>query len=201
MTIADSNGINVYDGSNDNLVEGNYIASVYNGIQVGLFSPVARNIVRHNIIGVSPLGQAAPLTRWGIISRSNSHDNLIEANTISNATLGGVGLTNTDNKGNGVVPARNTPISRNIVTNTNGPAIDLYGPAGGGGAGPDPNDPGDADKGANSRLNTPVLTSVHRAAVSGTAYAGSTVELYRASRPVGEYGLPSAYLGSATRRK
>ena len=197
LATADSNGINVFDGSNNNLIEGNYVASVYNGIQVGLFSPVAGNIIRSNIIGVSPLGQAAPLTRWGIISRSNAHDNIIEGNTIRNATLGGVGMTNTDNRGNDVSPARNTRISQNIVTDTSGPAIDLFGAAGAGGAGPDPNDPGDSDTGANTRLNTPVFTNVNTSGASGTAYAGSTVELFRASRPVGQFGLPTAYLGSA----
>ena len=61
-------GINVYDGSNRNVIEGNYVAAVYNGIQVQ--SPNAtQNIVRGNVIGVSPTGQAAPLTGWGIVIR------------------------------------------------------------------------------------------------------------------------------------
>ena len=50
-----ANGINVYDGTNDNVVQRNYVASVYDGIQV--MAPNAqRNIVRGNIIGVSPIG-------------------------------------------------------------------------------------------------------------------------------------------------
>ena len=62
-------------------------------------------------------------------------------------------------------------------------------------AGPDPNDVGDADKGADSLLNTPVITSATTVAVKGTAGKGNTVELYRASRPEGAFGLPVEFLG------
>ncbi|MDQ3127922.1 MAG: hypothetical protein M3Q66_05630, partial [Chloroflexota bacterium] len=60
--------INVYDGANDNLVEGNYVASAYDGIQT-MAPTAARNIIRNNIIGESPRGEAAPLTGWGLVAR------------------------------------------------------------------------------------------------------------------------------------
>ena len=105
------------------------------------------NIVRHNTIGISPLGEPAPLGRWGVVTRGDVSHNIFDSNIIANAAAGGFGLLNADNNGTAQIPAYNTRITKNIITNTNGPAIDLYGPAGGGGAGPDPNDPGDVDTG------------------------------------------------------
>ncbi len=183
-------GINVYDGSNDNLIEGNYVASVYDGIQ--LQSPNAnRNIVRNNIIGESPLGQAAPLTRWGVIVRWGTTRDVVESNIIRNAAAGGVGLIITNNNGTATSPAFNVRISRNIVFNTNGPAIDLFGVAG-----PDPNDPGDGDSGANTLLNSPAITVATTTTIGGTAVPNATVEVFRASRAVGSFGLPTEFLGS-----
>jgi CSLREA domain-containing protein len=192
-------GINVYDGSDDNLVQDNYIASVYDGIQVGIYSKYAdNNVIRHNFIGISPLGENAPMSGWGIIARGGGEHDIFDSNLISNAAKGGVGLYNANNNGVAMNPDQYIRITKNIITNTNGPAIDLYGPAGGGGAGPDPNDPGDTDQGANGRLNTPVFTSVTTTVISGTADNGASVELYQASRPAGQFGLPIVYLGTAT---
>jgi CSLREA domain-containing protein len=178
------NGINCYDGSNNNVMDSNYIGSVFDGIQV-MSGNAQNNIVRNNIIGTSPLGQPAPLTRWGIKVRITTKHDVIQGNTISNAALGGIGLVQ-----NNVLNIR---ITQNIVTNTNGPAIDLFGIAG-----PDPNDPGDVDEGANHLLNTPVFTSAKPALISGTGVPNGTVEVYLASRPVGQFGLPVAYVGSTT---
>lgn len=177
------NGFNCYDGSNDNLIQGNYVASRFDGIQI-LQPNAQRNTVRNNIVGQSPLGQAAPLTGWGIKIRSGTRFDTIEGNTIRNAALGGIGLTQRN--------VLNIRISRNIVTDTNGPAIDLYGIPG-----PDPNDAGDADSGANTLLNTPVFTTATRIAIAGTAVPGGTVEVFRASRPAGQFGLPVEFLGAA----
>ncbi|MBA2720922.1 MAG: hypothetical protein H0U52_17025 [Chloroflexi bacterium] len=191
-TADNGQAINVYDGANDNLVEGNYVASKYDGIQT-MAPTAARNLIRNNIIGESPLGQAAPLGRWGIIVRWSSSWSVVEGNTIKNAAAGGIGLLNTNNAGQAQSPAYNIKLSRNLVSGTSGPAIDLFGIAG-----PDPNDPGDADTGANTVLNTPVVTSASSSSIRGTGIAGATVEVYLASRPAGGFGLPSQYLGGAT---
>jgi CSLREA domain-containing protein len=191
-TADNAQGINVYDGANDNLVEGNFVASVFDGIQT--MAPTAqRNIIRNNVIGESPFGVAAPLNRWGVIVRWSSTLSVVEGNTIKNAAAGGIGLLNVNNRNEPMGVAYNIRLSRNIVTNTNGPAIDLFP-----GAGPNANDPGDDDDGANTLLNTPVLTSVTTSRVEGTAQAGSVVEVYEASRPAGQFGLPIAFLGQAT---
>ena len=83
------NGLNAYDGSNFNLFEGNYIASAYDGIN--FMSPNARgNIARNNIIGESPLGQDAPLGRYGINVRNNTRSHVIEGNRIRNTANHGI---------------------------------------------------------------------------------------------------------------
>jgi CSLREA domain-containing protein len=183
-TADNGNGVNVYDGSNDNLVEGNFIASRWDGVQV-MMPNALRNTVRGNTIGVSPLGEAAPLTGWGIKIRIGTRFDVIEGNTIRNAALGGIGLIQSN--------VQNIRVSRNIVNNTNGPGIELYGVPG-----PDPNDPGDGDSGANTLLNTPVVTSATTSIVAGSGLAGARVEVFRASRPAGQFGLPIEFLGSVT---
>lgn len=174
--------INVYDGSNDNTVEANYIASNYDGIQFASANAL-RNTARGNFVGVSPLGEPAPLGRWGIRIRLGTKLQVLDGNTIRNASLGGILVENNSFQ---------IRMTQNVITDTPGWAIDLLGIAG-----PDPNDPGDADSGANTLLNTPVITIAGPALVSGTGLAAAKVELYRATRATGQYGLPAAFLGQA----
>lgn len=178
------NGINVYDGTYDNIVQRNFVASVYDGIQV--MAPNAqRNIIRGNTIGVSPTGQAAPLQGWGIKVRWGTRFDVISNNTIRNAASGGVGLVSLNNQGQPMSLASNIRISRTIVSHTNGPAIRLDA------------DPTNPSTGANMLVPAPRITDATTARVSGTAIAGATVEVYRASRPAGESGLPVEFLGDA----
>jgi len=173
-TADNGNGINAYDGSNFNLIEGNYVSAVWDGIQT-MSHNATGNIIRNNIIGESPLGEAAPLTRWGIVARLSTESHLIEGNTISNTPFGGIGLTH---------PAvRFVRITRNIVTDTDGPAIYLA---------PDPS----TSFGANNLQPAPVITSATTELASGTGLNGATVEVYKADRLPGEYGLPIEFLGS-----
>ena len=74
-------------------------------------------------------------------------------------------------------------LSRNLVTDTNAAAIYLM---------PYPSGPG----GANDLQPAPVISSATTIFVSGTGTPSATVEVFRASRPAGESGLPIAYLGS-----
>jgi PKD repeat protein len=172
----DSNGVNVYDGSSFNLVEGNTIGARWDGINT--MSPTSTgNVFRNNIIGQSPLGQPAPLGRYGINVRVSTKSHVIEGNIIRNAAIYGIALTQKN-----VLWIR---ISRNIITDMSGPAIYLE---------PDPNDP---SKGANNLLKAPVITSATTVRATGTGIPGATVEVYKASRPAGQSGLPEQYLGSA----
>jgi hypothetical protein len=150
------------------------VASRIDGIQ--LMAPNAqRNIIRGNVIGESPQGQAAPLDRWGIVVRWGTANDEIRNNTIRNAAAGGIGMLVTGNNGQAMAPAHNVVLSRNIVTNTSGPAIFAPG----------------------ALVNPPAITEASTSTVSGTAAEGATVEVFRASRPVGQNGLPVEYLGDA----
>jgi CSLREA domain-containing protein len=170
-------GINVYDGSNRNNILRNYVAATYDGIQV--MAPNATgNIVKGNIIGVTPNGDPAPLTGWGIKVRWGATHETISGNTIRNAALGGIGLVQNT--------VFNIRISRNIVSDTNGPAIYLAPTS------------GSTTKGANNLQAAPVITSATTDQVKGTGVKGSLVEVYRASRATGQQGLPLEFLGDAT---
>lgn len=177
-------GINVYDGSSNNLIQGNVIASVYDGIQV-MSRNATGNVVRGNLIGMSPRGEPAPLTGWGIKIRWATSLDVLEANTIRNAAAGGIGLVNVDNLGHAQSVAKRIRLSRNIVRDTNGPAILLA---------PSQSNPKD---GANNLLRAPVITAASAKRVRGTGIPGATVEVFRATRAAGSFGLPDRYLGSA----
>ncbi len=178
------NAINVYDGTYDNIVQRNFVASVYDGIQV--MAPTTQGtIVRGNTIGVSRTGQAAPLQGWGVIVRWGTRHDVISNNTIRNAASGGIGLVGLNNQGQPMSLAYNIRLSRNIVSKTDGPAIYLA------------TDRGDPSTGANALVAAPRITDATTSQVSGTGIAGATVEVYRASRPAGESGLPLEFLGDA----
>ena len=130
-------GINVYDGSFDNRILRNYVAATYDGIQ--LMAPNATgNVLQGNIIGVAPNGDPAPLTGWGIKLRWQAAHETISGNTIRNAALGGIGLVQNT--------VFNVRISRNIVSDTTGPAIYLAPTS------------GSTTKGANNLQAAPVIT-------------------------------------------
>lgn len=169
--------VNVYDGSNRNSILRNTIAATYDGVQV--MAPNATgNVVKGNLIGVSPRGEAAPLTGWGVKVRWGTKHDTIANNTIRNAASGGIGLVQDT--------VYNIRISRNIVTDTSGPAIYLA-PSG-----------SSTTKGANTLLKAPVITSATTATVRGTGVAGATLEVYRATRGVADQGLPVAFIDDTT---
>lgn len=89
---------------------------------------------------------------------------------------------------------RNNTIRQNSISSVGTLGIDLA-PIGA----VNPNDVNDIDQGANTMQNFPVLTSATTTAVTGTAAANSTVELFltRSGAP-GEFGPGETYLGSAT---
>lgn len=180
-------GINVYDGSNRNVIEGNYVAAVYNGIQVQSPNAVG-NILRGNVIGVSPTGQAAPLTGWGIVIRWATTRDVIQGNTIRNAAAGGIGLLNASNSGSVQPVATRIRITQNIVTDTAGRAIFLA------------KTQSNPSTGANALLKAPRITFAKGAVIKGTGLVGARVEVYRATLGAGKSGLPRRYLGAATVR-
>ena len=86
-TSDNGNGINVYDGASSNTIEGNYVGSRFDGIQ--FMTPNAQsNIARGNFIGISPLGQPAPLAGWGVVVRWGTRFDVVEGNTIAQCHQG-----------------------------------------------------------------------------------------------------------------
>lgn len=133
----------------------NVISGNLTGIQVGVFSSVSGNFIKGNLIGLNAQGTAPlPNTQLGV-QFSNSQNN----------TLGGTenGAANkiAFNGGPGVFVFSSTgsSIRGNSIFSNSGLGIDL-GTVGGISTGVTPNDPNDADLGANNLQNFPVITTV-----------------------------------------
>jgi CSLREA domain-containing protein len=169
--------LHAYDGSNYNTFDSNYVGAAFDGVTFAQ-NDSAGDIARNNIIGVSPLGQAAPLARYGIYVIGNTRAHVIQGNVIRHTGSYGIALLDPN--------VLQVLISQNIVTDTNAAAI--Y-------EAPDPNDP---STGADNLLAPPVITAANPGTVTGTGIAGATVEIFQASKPAGQSGLPIAYLGSTT---
>jgi titin len=224
-------GVFIYNyGTHDNIVEGNYIGTDVTGT---LAVPNANGIVvdgapsyhyiRHNVIsgntqegivihitgsdhhvitnnfigtdwtGVNPLGNGTDGVRIGegpinnIIGGSAGERNIIAFNHGC-----GVNILTDDIR-------RNT-ISCNDIFGNAELGIDLYP------AGPNMNDAGDADGGANDAMNYPVIDSIYFITGAAVLYGHldtqlpqfCTVELFRADPDYTGYGEGAFYLGSTT---
>ncbi len=149
---------------------GNYIVSAANGVVVEGAAGVS---IQGNGIGVMPDG-ALVGNLAGITLRTGARETIVRSNRIGGSAAAGVLLLHRNT-------VRNR-LSRNLFLGNAGIAIDL------GGDGPTVNDPGDADAGPNSRLNTPVILATRLGRVRGSAPPGATVELYAVDVP----GFPQA---------
>ncbi len=148
------NGINLYDGTNDNVIARNYVAAVYDGIQV-MSSNSQGNIVRGNVIGESPLGEAAPLTGWGIVVRWGTRFDQLLNNTIRRAEQGRRGAARTS-----PTTARRSPsptTSGSPTRSSSGPTVRRS---------CSPQRPGDPDRTANDTTHPPVITAATTEAVA-----------------------------------
>ena len=89
------NAINIYDGSSYNVASGNYISSIWDGIQTA--SPNSTgNTISGNFIGLSPFGQPAPVGRDGIVVRLQTRTHTVVGNTITNIGRYGIALLQKD---------------------------------------------------------------------------------------------------------
>ncbi len=175
---ADAAGVHIWDGANDNVVARNHVGSRFDGIRIRT-SRARGNQVIENVIGVSPRGEKAPMSGWGISLSEGLRGATLRGNVIRNVGRGGVGLLNTN-----VTAVR---ISHTIVGGTSGPAIKLA---------------RSGSNGANHLLAAPRVSSARitsgHTVVRGTGRAGATVEVYKSSRGSGKAGLPSAFLDGVT---
>jgi len=207
-------GISVF--GEDNVIggsvpgEGNLISGNAQGILLNssaLNNRVIGNKIGTSIHGTSPLGNG-----WGIVMVLGAHGNVVggldpnEGNLIAFSTNSGIRIIGNSSEnsilgntihtnGTGMhfsgAGIRNR-ISRNSIYGNNALGIDLETP------GVTPNDPGDADWGANDLLNFPEITSAGTTGVSGTACAGCIVELFISDQDPSGHGEGQTFIDAAT---
>ena len=182
-------GVQIEDRVTNNIVTGNVIGNngkggvvVRNIPNTGLCCTTG-NQVTNNYIGIARNGN--PIPNLGPAIAVNTSATIIGPGNIIAHNRSGIRIPLADSDRN--------RITRNAIYSNGGPGIDLA-PM----DGVTSNDPGDADTGPNEQLNYPVLTSATLTAVSGTACAGCTVEVFRSESGAGAYGGGKQFLGSAS---
>jgi VCBS repeat-containing protein len=175
-----------------NLISGNTVGGVM------LEDDAPDNTLQGNLIGTNASGDGA-LGNKGFGVNVDGPNNLIggavlgAANTIAHNGRNGVTIDEAAATGN--------TISRNSIFSNTGLGIDL------GASGVTPNDPSDADAGANNLQNYPLITSVARASgsvtvegtLNSTPNGDFRIELYSSpDRDPSGYGEGAQYLGEAT---
>jgi CSLREA domain-containing protein len=181
-------GVHVEDGPVDSIVARNVVGNnglggiSIDGFETG-FYPIGNQVVG-NRVGISLDGTPIPNAKFGVqIADHSLHsrigpDNIIAFNAI------GVQVVGVDTDFN--------TITRNTIYGNTGLGIDLE-PIGA----VNPNDPGDADGGANQGLNMVVIGSATPNEVAGTTCVTCTVEVFRADGGTGKYGQGQLLLGTA----
>jgi CSLREA domain-containing protein len=175
-------GINVIDGSNRTIVDGNWIDGLRSGIQVNAAWSTG-NIIRNNHIGVAPNGGNGTINRYGVWLHWNTKQNQVINNEIANTGWAGISLDSPS--------VYDNLISRNTFRNVGSPAIDMY-PL------QQVNVNGAQPLGADHAVFYPVITSASTSSVSGTAPKGAAVEVYLSWNDPGQNGPGRTYLGTAT---
>ena len=188
-------GIHIEDGTINNTVSGNVIGNSGwmanapgSGIAIlGRFT--AGNHVHDNLIGIGLSGQPIPNQEYGVVIYYYAAWNEIGPNNVIANNPVGVEV--------GAHPNKYNIITRNSIFGNSVLGINLQA-----GTPVSPNDgAGDTDDGANAMLNFPVLSATSTSAVSGSACAGCTIEIFVADRlgtdaGGGNYGQGRTFVGS-----
>lgn len=196
-------GIHIEDGPTNNRITSNIVASSaqrsgldseadparVGGIGIEGFYTTG-NMVRDNLVGIGRTGATLPNRNYGVqVSFHAAWQTIGPGNTIANSPVG-VRISDADDLYN--------TITANSIQSSSYLGIDLAT-----GTGVNANDPGDADSGANTQLNFPVLTAASPQAVTGTACANCRVEIFRAAAVStdagsGMYGQGATLVGFGT---
>ncbi len=181
----DGSSVNIWDITNNNTVDGNWMAANQDGIRNAHNSN--GTIIKNNHIGILPNGAASFIGTNGVQIQADSSNVQVLGNQIGHTGAAGVDVVDTNN--------HFETISRNTFVDVGTLGIDLA-PLGV----VNPNDAGDADTGANYGLNFPEIASVSTTNVSGTVSArNGIVELFRTRYGLpGENGPGEEYLGTTT---
>ena len=173
-------GVNVIDGTNRTIVDGNTITGLRSGVAVT--SPVSQgNIVRNNVIGTSPLGAATTINRYGVWLTWQAQNNTVQNNQIANTGWAGIGLDQSS--------VYDNLISMNTMKNVGYPGIDMFPMK-------QVNINGTQPGGADHAVFYPVITAATTTSVSGTAPANAIVEVYRSTNDPGLHGPGESFVGS-----
>ena len=221
-------GLRVSAGSGGARIAGGTLEGIVvvenRGDGVVISGPGTREVwLRDSYVGVERDGRAAGNGGVGVRIRGGAFRVVVGAGPrdLAVAVLQGPALPGGNviahNGGNGVRIEGGTSISNtlrgNLIHSNGALEIDLVGP-GDSPSGLTRNDPGDADSGPNTLINTPLITLVEflstsdpgGARVGGTAPSGSTVDLYAVIDPAAasptssdpaRSGGAARYLGSA----
>ena len=145
----------------------------------GIFIQGNDNFIGHIATGggntIAYNGDEGVLLAW-----SASH-NLIEVNTIHDNGVGVYAMDDTTSA---------NPFTQNLIYGNASLGLDLAP------MGVNLNDPGDADTGANQRLNYPELSSTSTTVAEGTTCHGCTVEVFRSDTDPSNHGEGETLLGS-----
>jgi CSLREA domain-containing protein len=117
----------------------------------------------------------------GVLLAWSASHNLIEVNTIHDNGVGVYAMDDTTSA---------NPFTQNLIYGNASLGLDLAP------MGVNLNDPGDADTGANQRLNYPEFTSTSTTVAEGTTCHGCTVEVFRSDTDPSNHGEGETLLGS-----
>lgn len=171
-------GVSILGNSHDNVIQGNRIGVAANGVTA---------LPNHLGIEVSSFGPDVPANNL-IGGTGPGQGNVVAANELEGIRVG-YAVSGVTIRGNSIVG--------NVAL-----GIDLLSPF----AGPTPNDPGDADTGANGLQNFPVLTAASESGgtvtiegnLDGTASSTFDLDFFAGAACDGSgFGEGEAYLGSA----
>jgi CSLREA domain-containing protein len=182
-------GVYIEDGASANTVSNNTIVNnTRGGVRVlphnDPNNPISTgNVISHNLIGVTNNGTPAGNGQLGVAV--DGDQTIIDSNTI--AYNGGAGILSGLLNQQGHNTFTKNIIHDNLSTSL---SIDLL--AADAKRGVTLNDPGDADTGANTLLNFPVIATATTTGTSGTACPGCTVELFLTGTPTAANGVGPA---------
>lgn len=174
----ESSGIDTEGGSGTKILDNVIAGNLNNGIELGFSGGtggVADTTIKGNRIGVGINGETLGNGGPGIMNYGGSSGHQITSNIIAYNVLGGIRFYSTN--------VTNNVISQNSIYANGSLGIDLNN------NGVSVNDANDADTGANTVLNFPVLSAATvvngNLVLSGCAPAGATVELFEADVSTG----------------
>jgi CSLREA domain-containing protein len=173
-------GINIIDGANRTIVDGNYVDGLRSGVTVSAEVSTG-NVIRNNFIGIAPNGGAGQINRYGVYLTWHTDGNTVSNNKIANTGWAGIGLDQSS--------VYDNLLTMNTMKNVGYPGIDMLPMK-------QVNINGTQPLGADHAVFYPVITAATTTSVTGTAMKNAIVEVFRTTNDPGLYGPGESFLGS-----